>query len=626
MIDTDPSDFDATESSQRLIASGHGLEDAGDVAGALTMYEQAVASAPTHIRAYLNLGNALQRLGRNTEAVAALQAALRIAPDSAPCHFNLGNVYLGAGNFDAAIHALRGAIRLDPAMAQAAVTLANVLELQQRPHEAEKALSDVLAARPEFVPAAYNLALLLQKRNDIDEAERLLRRCMDEDPTFMLAAIALGDLTRNTRRAREAEGWYRRALGANPRSLEGWSGLLLSLNNRDDLSPADVFAEHLRFGATFPEHTPSHKLRPDRGRAGARIRVGYLSGDLMQHPVALFLRPVLAHHDRMQFEIFCYSNNARDDWMTQEIRTRVDHWRNIANRDDATVASDIRADELDILIDLSGHSARSRILLFNYGCAPVQATWLGYLNTTGLRSADFRICDGHSDPAGMTEQLHTEQLVRLPDSQWCYCPVLDFPELPMPQRELPGHVVFGSFNHASKLSERCVDLWCRVLDAVPASYLRIVNIPPGRTTEVLRKQIEQRGIASDRISIVPGMNIDEYFAAIGRVDVALDSFPYNGGTTTLDILWMGVPLVALAGDRSVSRSGVSILSVLQIPELIAGSDDDYVALNSRLAADREWRRTLRTSLRPRLQRSLLMDAARFTRNLEAAFRKMLEQK
>ena len=624
MTPADQTDASGTALSQHLIDAGNQLEDAGDIDAALRKYQDAVAASPAYLRAYLNLGNALQRLGRTPEAIAALQTAMRIDPDYAPCHYNLGHVYTGAGELDAAERELQEALRLDPTMTDAAIALANLLDSQGRPLEAEQQLRRILAGKPGSAPAAYNLGLLLQKRNDIDQAERMFRDCLDADPSFLMACTALGDLLRNTGRSGDAEAWYRKALAANPRSQEAWSALLLSLNNRDDLSAQDVFTEHLRFGAAFPEDDSSRTARKSRNHGHSRVRVGYMSGDFIQHPVALFLRPVLAHHDRTQFELFCYSNNSTEDWMTREIRSRIDHWRNIASQGDVAAARGIRADDLDILIDLSGHSARSRILLFNHGCAPVQATWLGYLNTTGLRSVDFRICDHYTDPVGMTEHLHTERLLRLPDSQWCYSPVFDIPSMPVSRRSASDGVVFGSFNHVSKISDRCADLWSRVLHAVPASELRIVGAPPGQTTAAFHQRFEQRGIERRRISISPGMNIDNYFAAIADVDVALDPLPYNGGTTTLDVLWMEVPLVALAGDRSVSRSGVSILSTLQLLELIAASDEQYVDINRRLAVDVEWRHALRETLRARMRSSPLMDAERFTRGLESGIRRMLE--
>jgi protein O-GlcNAc transferase len=624
MTATDPSGT-TSEASIRLLEAGHRLEDAGDIAGALLEYRAVVAASPSFLRGYLNLGNALQRLGRTGEAVAALQTALRIDPHSAPCHFNLGNVHASVGDHAAAEHEFRAALQLEPAMTGAGIALANALEARQRPLEAEQQLRQVLADAPDCAPAAYNLALLLQKRDECDEAEQWLLRCIDADPAFLMAYVALGDLTRNAGRSREAEPWYRKALAIDPRAQEAWSALLLSYNNRDDLSAQQVLAEHLRFDATFPAPASARDADMRRPREHARIRIGYLSGDFIQHPVALFLRPVLMHLDRSRFEAYCYSNNAREDGMTRDLRSRVENWRNIAGQDDAAAAQLIRADDLDILIDLSGHSPRSRILLFNQRCAPVQATWLGYLNTTGLRSADFRLCDRYTDPVGVAEALHTEALVRLPDSQWCYLPAFDVPRVPVPARDPPEHVVFGSFNHVSKLSEHCVDLWCRVLRAVPDAVLRVHAAPPGRAMDAIRQRFADRGIERQRLFILPRIDIDTYFAAIGDVDVALDTFPYNGGTTTCDVLWMEVPLVALAGDRPAARSGVSLLSTLQLPELIAATDDEYVAINVKLATAAQWRRDLRATLRVRMQSSPLMDAARFTRGYEDCLRGMLDR-
>jgi predicted O-linked N-acetylglucosamine transferase (SPINDLY family) len=619
-----PADPRSAEASGALIDEGHRLEDAGSLEAALAKYRDAVSASPHYPRAHLNVGNVLQRLGRTTEAVAALKTALRIDPAYTPAQFNLGLLHLDAGNLDAAEVALRAAMKLNPALPDPAIALANVLELRQRPLEAEQQLQEVMARTPSCAPAAYNLALLLQKRGETDEAEHMFRVCVAADPAFLPACAALGTLLRNAGLSRTAEPWYRRVLAANPHAGETWSALLLSLLNRDDLSAQQVFAEHQHFGAAFPEDPKARIERNIRTARHARIRVGFISGDFVQHPVALFLRPLLEHIDRAHFEVFCYSNNRTEDWMTQEIRSRADHWQNIEGQDDAGAAQRIRADELDVLVDLSGHAARSRLLLFNLGCAPVQATWLGYLHSTGMDSVDFRISDGQADSVGKTEHLHSEQLLRLPGCQWCYSPVLDVPRVPMRSREGSAGVVFGSFNHQSKISERCIALWSRVLSAVPDSTLRIYNAWPGRATSALPQRFQQHGINAGRVSTHAGMNIDRYFAAIGNVDIALDSFPYNGGTTTFDILWMEVPLVALAGDRPVSRSGLSILANLGMPELIAATDDEYVAINARLAADATWRLRLRETLRTRMLASPLMDARRFALAFEDGLRRMLD--
>ncbi len=493
MAGADPAPAGETDAGIRLIEEGNRLEDAGNFEAALAKYQESIRASPRWLRGYLNIGNALQRLGRAVEAVSALETALRIDPAYAQGRFNLGNVHMEAGNLAAAEHELREALRLDPSMNRAAIALANLLELEKRPLEAEQVLQEVLDRAPDCAPAAYNLGLLLQSRDDSDAAERLFRTCIDADPSFVAAYVALGDVTRNAGRAADAEEWYRRGLAADPAAPAAWSAMLLSFLNRDDLSDTEITSEHLRFGEAFPEPASARRSRKSRVRGHSRLRIGYLSGDFIQHPVALFLRPVLMQRDRANFEVFCYSNNPKEDGMTRDIRSHVDHWRAIHDRDDPAAAQQIRADELDILIDLSGHSARSRIGLFNHGCAPVQATWLGYLHTTGLKSTDFRICDGYTDPVGVAEPFNIETLLRLPDSQWCYSPVFEIPRVPAP-RDAPARVVFGSFNHASKISDHCLDLWCRVLDTVPHSELRIHAAPPGRATSDLHQRIVSRGI------------------------------------------------------------------------------------------------------------------------------------
>ncbi len=345
--------------------------------------------------------------------------------------------------------------------------------------------------------------------------------------------------------------------------------------------------------------------------AHARIRVGYLSGDFIQHPVALFLRPVLMHHDRARFEVFCYSNNAREDGMTRDLRSRVDHWRNIAGQDDSAAAG---RSATTTSTSSSTFPATRRVRASSFSISAArrcrQPGWVTSIPPACV-TVDFRICDRHTDPLGTAEAFNTEALLRLPDSQWCYLPVFDVPSAPAREPRSPERVVFGSFNHASKMSDRCIDLWCRVLHAVPGSVIRVFAVPPGQATTALRQRFERQGIDGGRVALHPRSSIDAYFAAIGDVDIALDTFPYNGGTTTLDVLWMQVPLVALAGDRPAARSGVSILSTLGLPELIAASDDDYVATNVRLATDGPWRDELRASLRARMQASPLMDARAF---------------
>ncbi len=604
-----------------LLDRGNQLEDAGDLSRALACYEQATVLAPDLPRCHLNLANVYGRLGRNAEVVPAIQRAISLDASYAPSHFNLGLHHAAAGQFDAAAPALRTALALDPQFAHAAIALANVLEAQHADAEAENLLRGFAHSGPLRYQAATNLALLLTRRGALDEAEALLDDVVKAEPTFETALMALADVYVLSGRAQAAERWFRAAMAANPMLPAAHSALLFSMNARDDLSAEAIFDEHVRFGDRFPAAPPATAI----AAAGTprRVRIGYVSADFRQHAVALFMRPVLAHHDRTQFEIFCYSNTTAMDEVTRQIESSVEHWRDIAGLDDHATAAMVRADGIDVLVDLAGHTGGSRLGVFALRAAPVQVSWLGYLNTTGLRAMDFRICDGWSDPVGQSEHLHTERLLRMPHSQWCYEPATLVEPATAITVESARPIVFGSFNQSWKISPVCIDYWAEILGQVPGSTLRIVGVPQGRSQARIGERLLGHGVARERVHFLPRMNVAAYFSSIGDVDIALDTFPYNGGTTTLDVLWMGVPVVALAGKRSIARSSVSILSTLGEQGLIANTASEYVAINVELARNGDWRRDLRSQLRGRLRSSPLMDASRFTHDLEHLLRQAM---
>jgi predicted O-linked N-acetylglucosamine transferase (SPINDLY family) len=350
------------------------------------------------------------------------------------------------------------------------------------------------------------------------------------------------------------------------------------------------------------------------------LRVGYVSGDLNSHPVAWFIEPVLRHHDRGEVQSYCYSTG-HVDTVTERVRAVTDHWRPVAKRSDDDLLEIIDEDEIDILVDLSGHTARHRLAVFARRAAPVQATWLGYLNTTGLSSMDYRITDRFAEPPGMTESLHTEQLARMPHSQWAYVPhTLGVEPRESPRK--PGEpVVFGSFNHMAKLSDGALDLWAEVLREVPEARLRVHAVPDKVASDDVLRRLQERGVSPSRVEMRGRVKPGEYLASIADVDIALDAFPYNGGTTTLDTYWMSVPMVALEGERGISRGSFSIASSAQLDELIARDRAQYVQRNVALARDVDERTRLRRTIRERLRESPVMDPVRFTRDLEALYRR-----
>jgi predicted O-linked N-acetylglucosamine transferase (SPINDLY family) len=612
---------EARSVADRQIALGNEHEDSGAFEAALSCYLDAVKTAPDYPRAHLNLASALEHVGRTGDAVDALKMALTLDPTYAPAHYNLGKLHASKLQYDAAERELRSALRLNPAFVDAAIVLASVCEAQGKSDEAEAQLRSAAAYGSGSAGAAHNLGLLLKTQNRLDEAEHAFEQALALDPNFADAHVGLGNLYLQTRRAHEAEPMFRRALSLKPDHWEAASNLLFSLNFRDDLTPFTIHREHMSVAKILESGRPQARV-PRRGENGARkLRIGYVSGDFGHHPVGLFIRPVLANHDREHFEIYCYCNNEPDLDLTRELKATSDHWRAITLLSDDQAASLIRSDAIDILVDLSGYTAGSRLPVFTQRPAPVQASWLGYLNTTGLGSIDYRVSDRYADPPGSSEHLYSEQLFRLPHSQWCYRPVYQVP-LSATRDDDAAPVVFGCFNQFAKISDACLALWCEILKQVPGAQLRVVGVPGKSAENVFRKCVESHGVDPRRIETVARIGIHEYFAAIGNVDVALDTFPYNGATTTLDTLWMGVPVVALAGSTAVGRSSFSILNSLVASELIATSSADLIARNVTLATDAVWRQTLRRSLRSRLESSPLMDANGFTRGLEEGFHTM----
>lgn len=354
------------------------------------------------------------------------------------------------------------------------------------------------------------------------------------------------------------------------------------------------------------------------------MKIGYVSGDFRRHSVANFLMPVFVNHDRTAFEIYCFSNNASNDDVTERLTGAVDHWRRISGLDDEAAAKMIEEDKIDILVDLSGHTAHNRLSLFARRPAPTQVTWLGYPGSTGVDAIGFRLVDAITDPPGEAYNYYCEELVRLEKGFLCYAP-LDPAPAPAVRSAGSGRVRFGSFNNPAKLSPATLDLWGRLLGAVDGSELVLKGRPfaDPQVRRMLLKRFQERGIAEDRIALLEHMaDPGRHMAAYGEMDIALDPFPYNGTTTTCEALWMGVPVVTLLGNRHSARVGASLLTQVGLEDLIAADVEDYIHIAAGLAADPALRAVLRSTLRERMASSPLCDGPGFTRRLEAVYRRM----
>jgi len=483
--------------------------------------------------------------------------------------------------------------------------------------QAERSYRRALALDPKHALAHNNLGNALRQLGQVEEAERCYRQALLLRPDLPQAHNHLANALRDLGRLEEAEASYRLALVLP----HAYSNLLFLLNYIPSRSAAEVHAEHLEFARRFAAGLRRDPLRnasdPER-----KLRIGYVSGDLREHSVAFFIEPALANHDRRDVDVFCYYNYPLADATTARLKAHTAGWRDVAALSDEALAALVREDGIDVLVDLSGHTSHNRLLTFARKPAPVQATWLGYLNTTGLEAMDYRLTDPHASPEGRFDAFHSERLVRLPDSQWCYQPPAACPEVAPAPCERSGRITFAVFTTPPKISRTMLEAWSRLLERVPASRLLVVTGIVGSVPRQLAQRFTQAGIPADRLELHGSQAFDEYLLMHGAADVMLDTHPYSGGTTTCHALWMGVPVVTLAGDTPTSRGGASLLHAAGLGDLVAESADRYVEIAASLAGDAARIAALRAGMRERLRASALMDARRFTRNLEAAFRSM----
>ena len=607
--------------ARRLIEAGNRAEGEGRLGEARELYEKALAAAPRLAAAHLNLGGVLEAAGDPAGAERAYRALLAFEPDNAFANYNLANLAAARGDAGIAEQLLREALARKPDFPEAHLALSNVLDETGRGAEALASLRTAIGHRAGYAGAWFNMGMLLRRLDRLDEAEDALRRAVELDPGYPLAHLALGAVLRAAGRTEDALAVLESAppaLRDTPPLQAGW--LLTALHS--DIADAELLERHVRIsGQLEAAHAGARQRHPRGDDAERRLRIGYVSADFRVAPCAAFMMPVLAHHDRKRFEVHCYMTGPTRDHIGAELRKLADRWHDVAALDDAALAAAVAADRIDVLVDLDGYAGGMRLGAFARQPAPVQATWLGYLHTTGMRTIAYRLTDARCDPPGASDTQHTEKLVRLPDTQWCYRPLFIVPHAKAPPCERNGFVTFGSLNHPAKLSGTTRRLYREVLERVPDSRLVIAGVLSERAAEGLRRDIAG-GLDPARLRIVPRVDLDRYFPLFDEIDIVLDSQPYSGGTSTCDALWMGVPVVTATGTRSTSRSCASLLACVGLQDWIARTPGGYADLAARKAGERRALAGLRSTLRDRMRASPLMDEPRFTRALESAFRAM----
>jgi predicted O-linked N-acetylglucosamine transferase (SPINDLY family) len=531
-----------------------------------------------------------------------------------------------AGMLDKAGKLCRKVLLKKPKHAQALHLLGLMAHQESNPAAAVEWHRKAVAAKPDFAQAHNSLGAALFACKRLDEAVESFRRAVATRPDYASALRNLGIALKDCGLVEESIDAQRRAFAAHLSWHEAHSGILLTRHCLSGHDPVSLLAGHRDWDRIHAGHLAGTIAPHANNRvADRRLRIGLVSPDFKEHPVIRFLMPFLEHHDRERIELFAYAQVAAPDEWTEQARKQVAHWRSLVNVPDAEAADLIRGDEIDILVDLAGHTKDNRLLVFARKPAPVQVTYLGYPGTTGLSAMDYRITDALADPPGMTEEHHSEQLIRLPGCAWNYCPDTD-PLLGQDPAALRGCVTFGTFNNLSKINDRMLEVWARILEAVPGSRLLLKSVgflsmkAQKRVRDVL---LSKADISEERLDIRgPEDSHESHLALYREMDIALDTFPYHGTTTTCEALWMGVPVVTLAGQTHVSRVGVSLLTNVGLSELVAESEDEYVRIAVELAGNAERLSSYRANLRDQMRGSQLLDAPSFAREIEAAFRQM----
>jgi predicted O-linked N-acetylglucosamine transferase (SPINDLY family) len=568
---------------------GNAYRDLGQPAEAAACYTKAISKDPGHVQAYIYLGDMLRKRGELESAITTYRKVLAIKPDSFHVQFNLAIALINAASYQEALEYLRK------------------LEMRQ----------------PDFPGLQNNLGLALMKLGHIDEAIHCFHKEGNLQPDSAIAYNSMGIALEIQNNLEGAIDSFRTAITKQPKYAEAHSNLLLNLNYLD-ISQDEIYRESLNFNENQAGISQAPYIENLKEKEKV-LKIGYVSPDFRSHSVAHFTKDIFNTHNRENVETFCYSNVVIQDDMTRYFEGRSNHWLSITGMTDDAVAERIRRDKIDILVDLAGHTAGNRLPVFIHRPAPVQVSWLGYPNTTGLSTMDYRLTDAVADPPGEADSLHTEKLIRLPYGFLCYQTDDPLPKVSSPPSVTRGYVTFGSLNNLPKVNPKVIRVWSKILNRIPDARLvmKSERLADKTAREKCLQLFGKYGISPDRLDLLTWVPTREkHLEVYSGIDIGLDPFPYNGTTTTCEALWMGVPVITWSGGRHASRVGASILRHAGLPELIADSTETYIELAHKLADDINQLAELRKIARPQMRKSNLMNTALFTETLENAYRQM----
>lgn len=595
------------------------LNNLGHLDEAVKSLQRALQIDANFADAHCNLGSALQDMGRFREAEASFQQAIQIQPNSAVAHYNLGNLLKEQGRFGEAEASYRRALEIKPDYAQALSNLGLTLNDQGRPAEAEVSIRHALEIKPDYVEAHSNLGNTLKELGRLGEAEISYRLALKLRPDLAEIHNNLGILLQDMGRLHEAEISYRKALELKPDYDKAHSNLLFLLNYNPAISPSVAFEEARRYGQRVAIKATSRFTEWPYAAVDNPLRIGFVSGDFRNHPVGYFLENLLKNLDKTSLELIAYPTDYWTDELTLRIKPYFTDWKLLCGLNDEAAARLIHSDGVHILIDLSGHSRYNRLPVFAWKPAPVQVSWLGYFATTGVAEIDYLIADPVTLPES-EEKNFTETIWRLPETRLCFTS----PEVEVSVSPLPaltnGYITFGCFNNLAKMNDYVVALWSRVLASVPNSrlFLKAKQLGDASVRELTTRRFSEHGIGADRLILEGAQSREKYLAAYHRVDIALDPFPYPGGTTTVESLWMGIPVLTLAGQSFLFSQGAGFLMSAGLPEWVIKNTEEYVTRATSHAKDLHYLAELRQGLRQQVEASPIMDGLRFAAHFDAA--------
>ncbi len=603
---------------------GIAFKELGQLESAEKNFRKALEINPDLTEANINLGNVLQSLWQFESAVTCYRHALKIEPDYAEVHNYLGSALQSLGQLESAVASCRRALEIKPDYAGAHCSLGLALQNLGYFKDAAASCRRALELKPDLVEAHTNLGITLQDLGQLEDAVACYRRALEIKPDFAVAHSNLGGVLQSLGLLESAIESYRQALEIKPDYAEAHSNLLFVLNYVNNHTPSYYLDQARQYGQMVARKVTTRFSAWQCAARPERLRVGLVSGDLFRHPVGYFLAGLLAHINPDHIELIAYPTHHKEDELTARIRPYFSAWKPLIGKSDEAAARLIHADGVNVLIDVSVHSAHNRLPVFAWKPAPVQVSWLGLPSTTGVAEMDYVLGDPYAIPAE-DESHFSETVWRMPESCLCLSvPLSTVNVAPLPALSA-GYVTFGSFNNLTKMNDAVVAVWVRILKAVPNSrlLLKTKQLSDPVVCEKTRQRFTVCGIAPDRLLLGGTLaSADDHLAMYNKVDIALDTFPYTGVTTSFEALWMGVPVLSMRGNRFLTRTAGSIAHNAGLPEWIAGDEDDYVAKAMAFAYGLDRLAALRASLRQQVLASPLFDAPRFARNFENALREM----